>query len=108
MVRRCGPPHGEAAKRQARQFKHYLQSNLIGYSRRWNPIIASMFNNEISTSMDFPNVHRRFGNRGPEHYTEVWERNLQQVRDAGIQVGLIALLTEATLAAGQKLFTPTL
>jgi uncharacterized protein len=80
-----------AADARGKLIDHSLQSNLIGYSRKWDKIIAEMFAGSVGTSMDFPNLYRRAKGCAPEEYTALWTRNVREARDAGIQVGVISL-----------------
>jgi len=80
-----------------------LQSNMIGYSERWNGIIEEMFGNDVGTSMDFPNLHRKVAG-STERYSEVWSRNMRQARDAGIHLGVIAVPNPQTLELGAEAF----
>ncbi len=36
---------------------HGFQTNMIGYSQNWNPVIREMFDNSVSTSLDYPNLY---------------------------------------------------
>jgi radical SAM protein with 4Fe4S-binding SPASM domain len=83
---------------------NYLQSNMIGYSRRWNRIIAEMFGNSVGSSMDFPNLHRRLAGSDPRQYERIWIRNVNDAREAGIQVGFIAIPNQGTLEMGAERF----
>src|SRR5262245_7933880 len=80
------PPHwfarayeliDKAAAGRGKQVRHSLQSNMIGYSNKWNQIIVDMFGNSVGTSMDFPNLYRRARRRTPEEYTELRSRNVR-------------------------------
>ena len=93
---------GEAAAARGRRIEHSLQSNMIGYTRKWNRVIANMFGNSVGTSMDFPNLYRRAHNRPPEHYTEIWTRNVRQARDAGIRIGVISIPNKETVRLGAE------
>ncbi len=93
-----------AAQVRGKQIEHSLQSNMIGYTPQWNPIIAEMFGNNVGTSMDFPNLYRRAKGRPPEHYTELWTRNINAAREAGIQIGVIAIPNKETLRLGAERF----
>lgn len=84
--------------------EHGLQSNMVGYTHRWNRVIARMFGNSVGTSMDFPNLHRRLLRRGPDQYTRVWERNVREAREAGIDVSVIAVPNRGTLEVGAARF----
>jgi sulfatase maturation enzyme AslB (radical SAM superfamily) len=87
----------KAANARGKQIEHSLQSNMIGYSRHWNQIILEMFGNNVGTSMDFPNLNRKAKNHPPEHYTDIWTRNVLQAREAGIQVGVISIPNKETV-----------
>ncbi|MEA5113760.1 MAG: radical SAM protein [Geobacteraceae bacterium] len=83
---------------------NYLQSNMIGYSGKWNRVIAEMFANSVGSSMDFPNLHRRLTGGGPEEYEALWIRKVREARQAGIQVSVIAIPNEKTLEMGAERF----
>ena len=93
-----------AAERHGKRVLHGLQTNLIGYKRRWNPVIREMFGNRLGTSMDFPNLHRKLLNGDADAYTALWTRKLHEARDAGIGVGVIAVPNQATLTLGAARF----
>jgi uncharacterized protein len=93
-----------AAAERGLSFHHSLQSNLIGYGPQWNPILRTMFGGSVGTSMDFPNHHRRLKNGSTERYTEVWLRSVQQAREAGLKVGVIAVLHAGSLEVGAREF----
>jgi len=83
---------------------NYIQSNMVGYTRQWNRVIKEMFSNSMGTSMDFPNLHRRIAGSGPEEYERLWIRNVNEAREAGIQVGFIAIPNQGTLDMGAERF----
>lgn len=85
-------------------FHHHLQTNLIGWNARWEPLVREMFGGSLGTSMDYPNAHRRLKNGSTERYTEVWLRAVEQARAAGLGIGVIAVLHEASLQAGPEAF----
>jgi uncharacterized protein len=93
-----------AAAERGRRFVHYLQTNLISYSPAWNDLIFQMFNGSLGTSMDYPNVHRKLFKGGAEAYTKLWTGRLRETQEAGIKVGVIAVLHQASLAAGADQF----
>jgi radical SAM protein with 4Fe4S-binding SPASM domain len=93
-----------AAAARGRRFTHYLQTNLISYSPAWNDVLRTMFANSLGTSMDYPNLHRKLFKGGAEAYTELWTRRLHEARGAGIEVGVIAVLHQGSLAAGPERF----
>ena len=95
---------GRAAADRGKQVDHGLQTNLLNYSTKWNPIIGTMFGNSISTSLDYPNLHRRMPDRDPAHYSDLWRRRFHQARAAGIDVKLISVPNRGTLARGAEPF----
>jgi uncharacterized protein len=93
-----------AAEARNKRVGHSLQSNMIGYTKHWNGVIAEMFGNSVGTSMDYPNLHRKLFNRGAEEYTRLWYRNVQEAREAGIDISLIAVPNRGTLEVGAERF----
>jgi radical SAM protein with 4Fe4S-binding SPASM domain len=63
-----------------------------------------MFKNSLGTSMDYPNIHRKLFNGSAQAYTELWARRLQEAKAAGIKVGVIAVLHQASLETGARKF----
>lgn len=94
----------EAAGRRGKRIGHSLQSNMIGYSPKWNRIIAEMFGNSVGTSMDFPNLYRKARGHTTEEYTQLWTRNVRMAREAGIQIGVISIPNKGSLRAGGEAF----
>lgn len=100
----AGEKMDAAAAARGLRLRHFLQTNLIGYSPAWNDVLRSMFGNALGTSMDYPNLHRRLLKGGPEAYTALWTRRLGEARGAGITVGVIAVLHQGSIAAGPERF----
>jgi uncharacterized protein len=92
------------AEARKKEVIHYIQSNMINYSEKWNKIILEMFDNSVGSSMDFPNLHRRLTGGKPEEYEAVWARKVQKAREAGIRVSVIAIPNEKTLQMGARRF----
>jgi radical SAM protein with 4Fe4S-binding SPASM domain len=92
------------AEARGKQVFHSLQSNMLAYSFRWNPVIAEMFGNSIGTSLDYPNLHRKLLGQTPDSYNEIWGRRVREARAAGIEVQVIAVPNQATLEIGAERF----
>ena len=92
------------AEERKRLVVHYLQSNMLAYTEKWNGVISEMFGNSVGTSMDYPNLHRRLKGGGPRAYERIWTRNIRMARDAGIEVGVIAIPNEKTIELGAERF----
>ncbi len=94
----------ELAAARGKHIDHGLQTNMIGYTPRWNDIIKRMFGNSVGTSMDYPNLYRKLFRGGPDDYSRIWTRNIQMAREAGIGVGVISVPNKATLELGAEPF----
>ncbi len=94
----------DEADRRGKQVFHSLQSNMLAYNARWNPVIASMFGNSVGTSLDYPNRHRKLLGQSPDSYNESWGRRVREARAAGIEVQVIAVPNQATLEIGAEQF----
>jgi radical SAM protein with 4Fe4S-binding SPASM domain len=94
----------KAAAARGRNIQHSLQSNMIGYSPRWNGVIREMFGNSVGTSMDFPNLYRKAVHRSPDDYTALWSRNVRAARGCGIHIAVISIPNKETLKAGALRF----
>jgi uncharacterized protein len=95
---------GKAAAARGRVVTHWLQTNMIGYSPKWNDVIREMFGNRVSTSLDYPNLYRRQRGQDVADYNAVWTRNVSLARAAGIEVQVIAVPNAATLEIGAERF----
>jgi radical SAM protein with 4Fe4S-binding SPASM domain len=93
-----------AAARRGRVIDHSLQSNMIGYSPKWNDLIREMFGNSVGTSMDYPNLYRKAKNHSPEEYTALWLKNVRMAREADIHIGVISIPNKGTLDVGAEKF----
>jgi uncharacterized protein len=81
-----------------------LQTNLVGYSPRWNPIIKRMFLNQLGSSLDFPNLHRKLPGGAVEDFNRLWLKKYRQARSNGIAVGVITLPNRESLKIGPEEF----
>jgi uncharacterized protein len=93
---------GEAAAARGRAVTHGLQTNMIGYSPKWNDVIREMFGNNVSSSLDYPNLYRRRRGQDTADYNAVWTRNVRLAREAGIEVQVITVPNAATLEIGAE------
>jgi radical SAM protein with 4Fe4S-binding SPASM domain len=83
---------------------HYLQTNLIGYDRSWNPLVHQMFGGSLGTSLDYPNLYRRPVAGQPEDFFPRWRQGYNDALQGDVHVGLIAVVNHATLATGAEAF----
>ena len=83
---------------------HFLQSNLLAYGPEWEPAIARVFGNEIGSSVDYPNRHRKAKGGHPEDFNPFWLKKADAARKAGNRLGVIAIPGEETLHAGAEKF----
>ena len=94
----------ELADARGKRIEHGLQTNMIAYHPRWNDIIKRMFGNSLGTSMDYPNLYRKMFKGGPDDYTRIWTRNVKIAREAGIDIGVIAVANSGTYEVGADAF----
>jgi uncharacterized protein len=94
----------DAAAKRGKHVEHGLQTNMLAYTPEWDAIIREMFGNSLSTSLDYPNLHRKVSGRGPEYYDAIWGRKVGMARAAGIEVQVISVLNRGTLEIGAKRF----
>lgn len=94
----------QSAASRKKEVVNYIQSNMIGYSEKWNRVLSEMFGNSVGTSMDFPNLHRRVTGGSPEEYERLWIQKIREAREAGIKISVIAIPNEKTLQMGAERF----
>lgn len=94
----------EIAQAAKIRVSHYLQSNMLAYSAKWNRVLSGMFGNSVGSSMDFPNLHRRLRGGSPEEYEKIWTRRIREAADAGVRVGVIAIGNRSTFDLGAERF----
>lgn len=92
------------AERRGRSLANYLQSNLLAYDYKWEPVVRDIFGGSAGTSMDFPNLHRRMPGRPPEEYTVRWLKNVRKFLTADFTLGVIAVPSVETLRVGAQAF----
>jgi radical SAM protein with 4Fe4S-binding SPASM domain len=90
----------ETAEKSGIRIKNSVQSNLIGYGSRFRQVMSEMFDNDMGSSLDFPNLYRKVAGGTAETFNETWLRRYEEAQEAGIKVGVIAVLNEASLRIG--------
>jgi len=86
-----------------RQVQHHIQTNMLAYDDSWGRVINEVFGGSVSTSMDFPNIHRRLGG-SCEAYSRGFLAAVRRARDDGIVVRAISVLNAETGARGARAF----
>lgn len=81
---------------------HRLQTNLLLLDDPWLEVIHEVFNARVSTSFDYPNVHRVQPGRDAAAYTELWLEKLALAQAAGCRAGIICIPGAATVKAGAR------
>lgn len=93
-----------ASEKRKKTVRNHIQSNMIGYSREWNPVLQEMFGNSVGTSLDFPNLHRKLPSGGLKAYDDLLLRNIRKAQEADIRLGVIAIPNEETFRIGARQF----
>jgi radical SAM protein with 4Fe4S-binding SPASM domain len=81
-----------------------LQTNLIGYHKKWNWALQEIFSNHVGSSLDFPNLYRKAIGGLPHEYNDLWVRKYQEARAYGLQVGVISLPNKGSFKLGASRF----
>ena len=87
-----------------KEIMNALQSNLIGYDKKWNSILEKMFGNNLGSSLDYPNLHRKLPGGNPHEFTAIWRRNFQMAKESGIHIGVISIPNPETFKVGAERF----
>lgn len=82
---------------------HNLQSNLLAYGPGWTGVVREVFGGQVSTSLDFPNHHRRLHGSTAE-YDRRAMRSIRSAREDGLAVRMISVLGPGSLAVGARRF----
>lgn len=93
-----------AAATKNKQINNCIQTNMMEYDKSWNTVLAEMFGNNVGSSLDFPNLHRKMAGSSPEDYNGRWAEKIQEAKDAGISVGVISIPNEKTFGKGAERF----
>jgi radical SAM protein with 4Fe4S-binding SPASM domain len=94
----------KAAEAKKKNILHYIQSNLLAYNKKWNPILSEMFGSRLGSSFDFPNLYRKIKRGSPEEYDRIWKQKFLEVRESGIEMGVISIPNAQTLEMGAERF----
>lgn len=94
----------ECSQASGRTIEHELQTNLIGYSKKWSRVFQEMFNNQCGSSLDYPNLHRRVTGMPPDGFNELWLRRYREASANGIGVGVISLPNRKTFELGARAY----
>ncbi len=94
----------EVSSQRNKRFLNRIQSNMMEYHEEWQSVISQIFGNRVSSSLDFPNVHRRLNRGTADTYNETWLRKVGLAKSAGTHVGVISIPNKETLAVGASRF----
>lgn len=86
-----------------RYIRFSMQSNLLGYSKKWYKIFSEDFGGSISTSFDADETHRSIkGNTNT--YGKVFRRSLTELLNDGFRPMVIGVYTEETAPLMHKMY----
>jgi len=75
-----------------------LQTNLMDYDVSWDPVIWQLFDGMTGSSLDFPNMYRKFRGLGGHDYNEHWAAKFRAASSRGLQISVISVPNQATLS----------
>lgn len=92
------------SRKRGKRIYHELQTNLIGYHKKWNRVLREMFSNQVGSSLDFPNLYRKTVGGSPKDYNDLWVRKYREASSYGLQVGVISLPNNESFRLGAPTF----
>jgi uncharacterized protein len=96
-VRKAGLLMNTLADDRKLAIGHFLQSNLMDYEPSWDTVTWRLFDGSIGSSLDFPNVHRRFRDMSGDAYNEHWLSKFREAKARGLDISVISVPNQATL-----------
>lgn len=80
-----------------------MQTNLLGYNKKWYPIFSKIFGGSLSTSFD-PDETQRTIKGNTQTYSKVFRRVLKEVIDDGFRPMVIGVYNEQTAHMMNKMY----
>jgi len=77
--------------------KHSLQTNLMDYTPRWDAALWELFGGVMGSSLDFPNMHRRYRALAGDAYNQHWAGRFREASARGLSVQVISVPNRRTL-----------
>ena len=85
--------------------EHHIQTNLLLYSTsEWRDLLRDNFLGNVSSSLDFPNIHRKTSSLSATEYTQTWLGKKELAENDGFTVSVISLPNSETLKLGAERF----
>jgi len=79
------------------EVRHAMQTNLMRYDEARRDMLKKHFNCGLGSSLDYPNLYRRFGKLSGVEYNKHWIANYRRLKNDGIAVSAISVANKATL-----------
>lgn len=76
---------------------HHVQTNLMDYGPAWDQVIFRLFGGSVGSSLDYPNLYRRYQGLGGDGYNERWISKFKEARCKAIDVSIITVPNGETL-----------
>ena len=90
-------------KETGRYIYFSMQSNLLGYNKKWYPVFSEIFNGSLSTSFDADETQRSIkGNT--QTYSRVFKKSLHNMIEDGFRPMVIGVYTEETAPMMHKMY----
>lgn len=77
---------------------HAIQTNMMRYDETRRDLLLKYYQGGIGSSLDFPNLYRRFGALSGADYNEHWIKNFKTASNDGLSLSVIGLVNKATMA----------
>lgn len=86
------------------EVRHAMQTNLMIYDDKRRDVLRKHFSSGLGSSLDYPNIYRRFGKLHGEEYNRRWIANYKRLIDDGLTVSSIAVANKETLRTPPAIF----
>jgi radical SAM protein with 4Fe4S-binding SPASM domain len=84
--------------------RHAMQTNLMRYDADRKVVLQKHFSVGMGSSLDYPNMHRKFGKLTGDDYNNHWIKNYRALKDDGLTVSTIAVANRQTLRTKPREF----
>lgn len=86
------------------QVRHAMQTNLMVYDEKRRDVLRKHFSSGLGSSLDYPNMYRKFGSLTGEAYNQRWIANYNRLIEDGLTVSSIAVANKQMLETEPAVF----
>lgn len=83
---------------------HAVQSNMMVMDQVRGDLVRRKFKYSLGSSLDYPNLYRRYGSLAGDEYNERWKRNYELLKSYGADTSAISLANVETIKTDPSAF----